>query len=101
MLPPKSTSCLQLSFLSTLSSSSCWLVSDTTRARKCHEREGVEYHFITKAAFEADIQNGKWVLDTKYVLANLKNQAIMCNTWFTFIYLFIYLFNAGCQQEMD
>lgn len=32
---------------------------DTTRARKSHEREGVEYHFISKAAFEADIQNGK------------------------------------------
>uniref|UniRef100_A0A8C4GTW3 MAGUK p55 scaffold protein 3b n=1 Tax=Dicentrarchus labrax TaxID=13489 RepID=A0A8C4GTW3_DICLA len=31
----------------------------TTRARKSHEREGVEYHFISKAAFEADIQNGK------------------------------------------
>lgn len=36
---------------------------DTTRARKCHERDGVEYHFITKAAFEADIQNSKWVSD--------------------------------------
>lgn len=32
---------------------------DTTRARKCHERDGVEYHFISKAAFEADIQSGK------------------------------------------
>ncbi|KAE8284022.1 MAGUK p55 subfamily member 3 Discs large-like protein 3 Protein MPP3 [Larimichthys crocea] len=36
-------------------------VPHTTRARKCHEREGVEYHFITKAAFEADIQNGKFI----------------------------------------
>uniref|UniRef100_A0A3P8PJ52 Membrane protein, palmitoylated 3b (MAGUK p55 subfamily member 3) n=1 Tax=Astatotilapia calliptera TaxID=8154 RepID=A0A3P8PJ52_ASTCA len=34
---------------------------DTTRARKSHEREGVEYHFISKAAFEADIQNGKFI----------------------------------------
>uniref|UniRef100_A0A7N8YCU4 MAGUK p55 scaffold protein 3b n=1 Tax=Mastacembelus armatus TaxID=205130 RepID=A0A7N8YCU4_9TELE len=34
---------------------------DTTRARKGHEREGVEYHFITKAAFESDIQNGKFI----------------------------------------
>uniref|UniRef100_A0A665WI33 Membrane protein, palmitoylated 3b (MAGUK p55 subfamily member 3) n=1 Tax=Echeneis naucrates TaxID=173247 RepID=A0A665WI33_ECHNA len=33
----------------------------TTRARKCHEREGVEYHFITKTAFEADIQNSKFI----------------------------------------
>ncbi|XP_076615249.1 MAGUK p55 subfamily member 3-like isoform X1 [Chaetodon auriga] len=36
-------------------------VPHTTRARKCHEREGVEYHFINKAAFEADIQNGKFI----------------------------------------
>ncbi|XP_028990661.1 MAGUK p55 subfamily member 3-like isoform X2 [Betta splendens] len=36
-------------------------VPHTTRARKGHEREGVEYHFITKAAFEADIQNGKFI----------------------------------------
>ncbi|XP_029311605.1 MAGUK p55 subfamily member 3-like isoform X3 [Cottoperca gobio] len=36
-------------------------VPHTTRARKCNEREGVEYHFITKAAFEADIQNGKFI----------------------------------------
>ncbi|KAF0025419.1 hypothetical protein F2P81_022300 [Scophthalmus maximus] len=36
-------------------------VPHTTRARKSHEREGVEYHFITKAAFEADIQCGKFI----------------------------------------
>nr|XP_020460969.1 MAGUK p55 subfamily member 3-like isoform X2 [Monopterus albus] len=36
-------------------------VPHTTRARKCHEREGVEYHFITREAFEADIQNGKFI----------------------------------------
>ncbi|XP_053197742.1 MAGUK p55 subfamily member 3-like [Scomber japonicus] len=36
-------------------------VPHTTRPRKCHEREGVEYHFISKAAFEADIQNGKFI----------------------------------------
>uniref|UniRef100_A0A7N6FK83 Membrane protein, palmitoylated 3b (MAGUK p55 subfamily member 3) n=1 Tax=Anabas testudineus TaxID=64144 RepID=A0A7N6FK83_ANATE len=36
-------------------------VPHTTRARKSHEREGVEYHFITKAAFEADIHNGKFI----------------------------------------
>lgn len=45
---------------------------DTTRARKCHEREGVEYHFITKAAFEADIQNSKWVLD-KFLTKSYKH----------------------------
>lgn len=37
---------------------------DTTRARKCHEREGIEYHFITRTAFETDIQNSKWVLNS-------------------------------------
>ncbi|CAJ1081074.1 MAGUK p55 subfamily member 3-like isoform X1 [Xyrichtys novacula] len=36
-------------------------VPHTTRARKSHEREGVEYHFISKAAFEADIQSGKFI----------------------------------------
>ncbi|XP_034425624.1 MAGUK p55 subfamily member 3-like isoform X1 [Hippoglossus hippoglossus] len=36
-------------------------VPHTTRARKGHEREGLEYHFISKAAFEADIQNGKFI----------------------------------------
>ncbi|XP_054860794.1 MAGUK p55 subfamily member 3-like isoform X2 [Amphiprion ocellaris] len=36
-------------------------VPHTTRARKCHEREGVEYLFISKAAFEADIQSGKFI----------------------------------------
>ncbi|XP_054623408.1 MAGUK p55 subfamily member 3-like isoform X5 [Dunckerocampus dactyliophorus] len=36
-------------------------VPHTTRPRKSHEREGVEYHFITKAAFEADMHNGKFI----------------------------------------
>lgn len=36
-------------------------VPHTTRSRRSQEREGVEYHFITKAAFEADIQNGKFI----------------------------------------
>ncbi|XP_034050535.1 MAGUK p55 subfamily member 3-like [Thalassophryne amazonica] len=36
-------------------------VPHTTRARKSHEREGVEYHFTTKAAFEADIHDGKFI----------------------------------------
>ncbi|XP_075949838.1 MAGUK p55 subfamily member 3-like [Anarhichas minor] len=36
-------------------------VPHTTRTRKSYEREGVEYHFITKAAFDADIQSGKFI----------------------------------------
>ncbi|XP_029978357.1 MAGUK p55 subfamily member 3-like isoform X1 [Sphaeramia orbicularis] len=36
-------------------------VPHTTRSRKSQEREGVEYHFVTKAAFEADIQDGKFI----------------------------------------
>ncbi|XP_054454277.1 MAGUK p55 subfamily member 3-like [Anoplopoma fimbria] len=36
-------------------------VPHTTRVRKCNEREGVEYHFITKAAFDADVQSGKFI----------------------------------------
>nr|XP_061807559.1 MAGUK p55 subfamily member 3-like [Nerophis lumbriciformis] len=36
-------------------------VPHTTRPRKSHEREGVEYHFITKAHFQADIHNGKFI----------------------------------------
>ncbi|XP_041939967.1 MAGUK p55 subfamily member 3 isoform X1 [Alosa alosa] len=36
-------------------------VPHTTRARKSHEKEGVEYHFISKQAFEADIQNNKFI----------------------------------------
>ncbi|XP_063077128.1 MAGUK p55 subfamily member 3 [Engraulis encrasicolus] len=36
-------------------------VPHTTRARKSHEKEGVEYHFISKQAFEADIQANKFI----------------------------------------
>ncbi|XP_031417149.1 MAGUK p55 subfamily member 3 isoform X4 [Clupea harengus] len=36
-------------------------VPHTTRARKSHEKEGVEYHFISKQAFDADIQNNKFI----------------------------------------
>ncbi|XP_076008017.1 MAGUK p55 subfamily member 3-like [Genypterus blacodes] len=36
-------------------------VPHTTRARKNQEREGVEYHFISKAAFEADVQKNKFI----------------------------------------
>ncbi|XP_037611185.1 MAGUK p55 subfamily member 3-like isoform X3 [Sebastes umbrosus] len=41
-------------------------VPHTTRARRCNEREGVEYHFIAKAAFDADIQNGKFIENGEY-----------------------------------
>uniref|UniRef100_A0A672LW13 MAGUK p55 scaffold protein 3 n=1 Tax=Sinocyclocheilus grahami TaxID=75366 RepID=A0A672LW13_SINGR len=33
----------------------------STRPRKSHEKEGVEYHFISKQAFEADIQSNKFI----------------------------------------
>ncbi|KAL0984461.1 hypothetical protein UPYG_G00141850 [Umbra pygmaea] len=33
----------------------------TTRAKKSHETEGVEYHFISKQAFEAGIQNNIFI----------------------------------------
>ncbi|CAL8301656.1 unnamed protein product [Lota lota] len=36
-------------------------VPHTTRTRRSHEREGVEYHFITKTAFELDVQNDKFI----------------------------------------
>ncbi|KAL2078631.1 hypothetical protein ACEWY4_026316 [Coilia grayii] len=36
-------------------------VPHTTRARKSHEKEGVEYHFISKQAFDADIQSNKFI----------------------------------------
>lgn len=34
---------------------------DTTRPRKSHEKEGVEYHFVSKQAFEADLHHNKYV----------------------------------------
>uniref|UniRef100_A0A673JW19 MAGUK p55 subfamily member 3-like n=1 Tax=Sinocyclocheilus rhinocerous TaxID=307959 RepID=A0A673JW19_9TELE len=36
-------------------------VPHTTRPRKSHEKEGVEYNFISKQAFEADIQSNKFI----------------------------------------
>ncbi|XP_066521575.1 MAGUK p55 subfamily member 3 isoform X2 [Hoplias malabaricus] len=36
-------------------------VPHTTRPRKSHEKEGVEYHFISKQAFDADVQNNKFI----------------------------------------
>lgn len=34
---------------------------DTTRPRKSHEKEGVEYHFVSKQAFEADLHHNRYV----------------------------------------
>ncbi|TSK28034.1 MAGUK p55 subfamily member 7 [Bagarius yarrelli] len=36
-------------------------VPHTTRPRKSHEKEGVEYHFVSKQAFETDAQNNKFI----------------------------------------
>ncbi|XP_055047742.2 MAGUK p55 subfamily member 3 isoform X1 [Misgurnus anguillicaudatus] len=36
-------------------------VPHTTRLRKPHEKEGVEYHFVTRQAFDADVQNNKFI----------------------------------------
>ncbi|KAM9462364.1 MAGUK p55 subfamily member 3 isoform 3-T3 [Clarias gariepinus] len=36
-------------------------VPHTTRPKKSHEKEGVEYHFISKQAFETDIQSNKFI----------------------------------------
>lgn len=34
--------------------------ADTTRPKKPHEKEGVEYHFVTKQQFDADVLNNKY-----------------------------------------
>ncbi|XP_051994600.1 MAGUK p55 subfamily member 3 isoform X2 [Xyrauchen texanus] len=36
-------------------------VPHTTRPKKSHEKEGVEYHFVTKQAFDAYAQNSKFI----------------------------------------
>lgn len=36
-------------------------LKDTTRPRKSHEKEGVEYHFVSKQAFEAGIHHNRYV----------------------------------------
>uniref|UniRef100_A0A665U3P0 Membrane protein, palmitoylated 3a (MAGUK p55 subfamily member 3) n=1 Tax=Echeneis naucrates TaxID=173247 RepID=A0A665U3P0_ECHNA len=35
-------------------------VPHTTRPKKPHEKEGVEYHFVTKQQFDADVLNNKY-----------------------------------------
>lgn len=39
---------------------------DTSRARKDHEAAGQDYHFISRAQFEADILNRKFVEHGEY-----------------------------------
>lgn len=34
-------------------------LADTTRPKKPHEKEGVEYHFVTKQQFDTDVVNNK------------------------------------------
>ncbi|XP_051571160.1 MAGUK p55 subfamily member 3-like isoform X3 [Myxocyprinus asiaticus] len=36
-------------------------VPHTTRPKKSHEKEGVEYRFVSKQAFDADAQNNKFI----------------------------------------
>ncbi|GAB5581127.1 MAGUK p55 subfamily member 3 isoform X2 [Prionailurus iriomotensis] len=41
-------------------------VPHTTRPRKSHEQEGVEYHFVSKQAFEADLHHNKFLEHGEY-----------------------------------
>lgn len=41
-------------------------VPHTTRPRKSHEREGVEYHFVSKQAFEVDLHHNKFLEHGEY-----------------------------------
>ncbi|XP_016057604.1 PREDICTED: MAGUK p55 subfamily member 3 [Miniopterus natalensis] len=41
-------------------------VPHTTRPRKSHEKEGVEYHFVSKQAFEADIHHNRFLEHGEY-----------------------------------
>uniref|UniRef100_A0A672NX87 MAGUK p55 scaffold protein 3 n=1 Tax=Sinocyclocheilus grahami TaxID=75366 RepID=A0A672NX87_SINGR len=36
-------------------------IRNTTRPKKSNEKEGVEYHFVTKQVFDADAQNNKFI----------------------------------------
>lgn len=35
--------------------------ADTTRAARIHERNGYEYHFVSRSAFESDLASGKFI----------------------------------------
>ncbi|XP_055982810.1 MAGUK p55 subfamily member 3 isoform X2 [Sorex fumeus] len=41
-------------------------VPHTTRPRKSHEKEGVEYHFVSKQAFEADLHQNRFLEHGEY-----------------------------------
>ncbi|XP_060946315.1 MAGUK p55 subfamily member 3 [Limanda limanda] len=41
-------------------------VPHTTRPKKPHEKEGVEYHFVTKLQFDADALNNKFIEHGEY-----------------------------------
>ncbi|KFO72099.1 MAGUK p55 subfamily member 3, partial [Cuculus canorus] len=41
-------------------------VPHTTRSKKSHEREGVEYNFVSKQSFETDVQQNKFVEHGEY-----------------------------------
>ncbi|KAM3821427.1 MAGUK p55 subfamily member 3 [Vipera latastei] len=41
-------------------------VPHTTRTKKSHEKEGVEYNFVSKQSFEIDIQHNKFVEHGEY-----------------------------------
>ena len=39
----------------------CFHHTDTSRAKRDHETDGIDYHFLTKQKFEQDIMAGKFV----------------------------------------
>ncbi|XP_063328400.1 MAGUK p55 subfamily member 3 isoform X4 [Pelmatolapia mariae] len=41
-------------------------VPHTTRPKKPHEKDGVEYHFVTKQQFDADVLNNKFIEHGEY-----------------------------------
>nr|XP_056719351.1 MAGUK p55 subfamily member 3 [Euleptes europaea] len=41
-------------------------VPHTTRSKKSHEKEGVEYNFVSKQSFESDVQHNKFVEHGEY-----------------------------------
>lgn len=57
-------------------------LKDTTRPRKSHEKEGVEYHFVSKQAFEADLHHNKYV-DLPARLASVRLGLLASVQWST------------------
>lgn len=41
-------------------------IPHTTRPRKSHEKEGVEYHFVSRQTFEADLHHNKFLEHGEY-----------------------------------